>query len=128
MRIAERHILIVDDEIVVRGLVVRVLSREGYLVEAAENGQVAQEMLAQGDYALCLIDLKMPDMDGKELYNFIGSKYPELANRVAFITGDTSSQSTLGFLKLTGRLNLAKPFVLDTLRKVVAREIKAVSH
>lgn len=128
MKTVSWNILIVDDEVVVRDLVVSVLSSEGYLVDTAENGSIAQEKLAQRSYALCLIDLRMPGMGGKELYTFIKDKYPELAKRVVFVTGDTSSLHAMDFLQLTGRPNLVKPFSLDELRKVVAEEIRAASE
>ncbi len=122
MRKVSQNILIVDDEAVVRDLIVRVLSSAGYLVDNAENGQVAKEKLVQKRYALCLIDLKMPVVGGKELYSFIKDRYPELAKRVVFTTGDSVSQDTQDFLREAGRPILVKPFGLDELRRVVTEE------
>ena len=128
MKTDKRHILVVDDEAVVRDLIVRVLSSEGCLVDTAENGGIAKEKLAQKSYALCLIDLKMPGVCGGELYTFIKDKYPELARRIVFITGDTSSRDSLDFLDLTGRPRLIKPFGLDELKRVVAEGTESANE
>jgi len=128
VKTAKRHILVVDDEAVVRDLIVRVLSSKGCLVDTAENGRIAKEKLAQKSYALCLIDLKMPGTCGGELYTFIKDKYPELANRIVFVTGDTKSRDSLDFLNLTGRPRLIKPFGLDELKRVVAEGTESANE
>ena len=128
MKTDKRQILVVDDEAVVRDLIVRVLSSEDCLVDTAENGRIAKEKLAQKSYTLCLIDLKMPGVCGGELYTFIKDKYPELANRIVFITGDTNSKDSLDFLNLTGRPRLIKPFGLDELKRVVAEGTESANE
>ena len=59
--------LIVDDEEVVRNFCKTVLLHEGLAVETAPNGQVALEALANDNFDLILLDIKMPDMDGLSL-------------------------------------------------------------
>ena len=123
----KRHILVVEDEAVVRKLIVRILSDEGYLVDVAENGMIAIKKLAHKNYALCLIDLKMPMMDGKELYTFIKDKYSDLADQTVFITGDAVSRDSRNFLKRTGRPKLVKPFSIAELRRVIDEEVELIS-
>lgn len=57
-------ILIVDDEEKIRNLVRLYLEREGYMVEEAENGRKALEKFKTNSYALIILDLMMPDIDG----------------------------------------------------------------
>ena len=59
--------LVVDDEPHLRRLLGRLMRSEGFLVEEAENGRVAQEVLAKQPATLLLSDLHMPEVDGREL-------------------------------------------------------------
>jgi len=60
-------ILVVDDEPSNRQVLQRILSREGYAVEQADDGRQALDRLRDGGIELVLSDLKMPGMDGLEL-------------------------------------------------------------
>ena len=64
-------ILIVDDEPNIRDLMHRYLSLDGIESDCAENGLSAQRMLKEELYDACLIDLKMPGMDGISLIAWI---------------------------------------------------------
>jgi CheY-like chemotaxis protein len=58
-------ILVVEDDLDTRCLVVDLLREEGYRVEAAENGRIALDRLRRGELpALILLDLRMPVLDG----------------------------------------------------------------
>ncbi|MFH1463257.1 MAG: sigma-54 dependent transcriptional regulator [Pseudomonadota bacterium] len=60
-------ILVVDDEASNREVLARILTREGYAVEQADDGRQALDRLRAGGIELVLTDLKMPGMDGLEL-------------------------------------------------------------
>ncbi len=62
-------ILVVDDNVVNRGILNRILTKEGYEVEEAENGQIAFDLLrdCKTRISLVLLDLVMPVMDGYQL-------------------------------------------------------------
>ena len=64
-------ILIVDDEPNIRDLMHRYLSLDGIESDCAENGLSAQRMLKEELYDACLVDLKMPGMDGISLIAWI---------------------------------------------------------
>ena len=61
------HILIVDDSAVVSAMVTRMLSREGYTVQAVNSGQAALELVPSHPPDLILLDVVMPDPDGLEV-------------------------------------------------------------
>jgi CheY-like chemotaxis protein len=82
------RVLVIDDEpSVVNGLV-RLLHRDGYTVETADNGQQALGLLAEQAYDLLLCDLRMPALDGATFYGRLLLQQPALARRVIFLTGD----------------------------------------
>ena len=66
-------------------------------------------------------DLRMPDMDGAELWREVSAQYPALARRMLFVTGDTLSPSARQFLADARCPSLDKPFgQSDLLAKVAA--------
>jgi DNA-binding response OmpR family regulator len=115
----KRRILSVEDEPSIRQVCQRVLTDQGYQVDFAQNGVAAESMLMKADYDLLLVDIKTPVMDGKQLYRYIEKKYPKLASRVIFTTGDVIGDDTQSFLEQTGRPVLLKPFSPDELKAMV---------
>ena len=57
-------LLVVDDEARIRSLILKYASLEGYETEEAENGMMAVEMCRKNDYALIIMDVMMPELDG----------------------------------------------------------------
>ena len=122
-----KKILVVEDEPAISSVCHRVLTDEGFEVEIAANGQVAQGMIEAEQYDFYLIDIRTPAMDGKELYNWLKEKHPQMANRVVFTTGDVMSGDTESFLEQAARPFLPKPFTLDELRTIMREALKEVS-
>jgi len=79
------NILVVDDEEVIRLLFKETLEELGHKVIAAETAVNALEVVKQQDLDLAFLDLKMPGMDGAELFRHIKAVKPGLP--VAIITG-----------------------------------------
>ena len=121
-----KRILVVEDEPAIGDICRRVLSGEGFEVDIAVNGKVAQDMSDEKQYNLCLFDIKTPVMDGKELYRWLEEKHPQLAGRVIFTTGDVMGKDTQSFLEQTGRPVLPKPFTADELKAIVKETWKGV--
>ncbi len=119
-----KRILVVEDEPAICQICRRVLTSEGFEVDTAVNGDVAQDMLGEKDYHLCLIDIRTPVMNGKQLYQVIIEKHPKLVNRVIFTTGDVVSDDTQSFVEQTGRPLLPKPFTPDELRTIVTETLR----
>ena len=85
-----------------------------------------RKMLREKDYDLCLIDIRTPVMNGKQLYQCIQEKHPKLIDKVIFTTGDVTSGDTQSFLELTGRPFLLKPFTPDELRTIVRETLRQI--
>jgi len=114
-----KKILIVDDEPAICDICQRILTKEGFEVDIASNGKVAQDVIEEKQYDLCLVDIRTPAMSGKELYYWLQAKHPQLANRVIFTTGDVMGGDTKDFLGQTERPFLAKPFTPDDLKAIM---------
>jgi DNA-binding response OmpR family regulator len=102
----------------------RILTREGFEVDIAVNGIVAQDMIKKRQYDICLIDVRTPEMNGTELYQWLQKKYPRVANQIIFTTGGVLDEKTMPFIKQSGRLFLPKPFTPDELTKIVRKALK----
>jgi len=113
---AKRSILVVEDEPSITNVCQRVLGSEGFEVDIASNGKEAQDMIQERRYDYFLFDIKMPILDGKALYYWLKDKYPQLAERVMFMTGESMGVETQSFLRETGAAFLIKPFTPSELK------------
>jgi len=102
----------------------RVLTKEGFEVDIAVNGRLAQDMIEKRQYHTCLIDVRTPTMNGTELYHWLQKKYPRLANQIVFTTGDVLDEKTMPFIEQSGRPFLPKPFTPDELRIIIKRGLE----
>ncbi len=113
------RILVVEDEPAICEICMKVLRSEGYEVEVAVNGKLAEEKLRQKEYDLILIDIRTPVMNGKELYNYIVENVPIMDERIIFTTGDVMGSSIKPFIEKVKRPFLPKPFTPSDLRQIV---------
>ena len=121
-----KRILVVEDEPSIGNICRRVLTREGYEADIAVNGRVAQDMVEEKQFSLCLIDIRTPKMNGTEFYQWLQKKYPQLSDRVIFTTGDTMDRDTQAFLEQSGRPLLPKPFTPEELKAIVQEALKQI--
>jgi DNA-binding response OmpR family regulator len=121
-------ILIVEDEPAICDLCQRVLSGEGFEVNIAANGKVAQDMIADTKYDLFLVDIRMPTMSGIELYQWLEEKHSQLVSRVIFTTGSVIGGDTQSFLEQTAKPYLPKPFTPDELKDIVIETLKEMEN
>jgi two-component system response regulator RegX3 len=111
----EQKILVVDDEQSITDFVSFNLSKEGYKVDVAHDGNNAVEMASQSDYDLVILDVMLPGIDGYEVCRRIRSKSNV---PVLFLSArDTELDKVVG-LELGGDDYLAKPFGI---RELLAR-------
>jgi len=102
------HILIVDDELIVRDSLKEWLLDEGFSVDMAESGQAALEFLSQQPCHLMLTDIKMPGMDGVEVLTRAKALYPDLP--VVMMTAYATVETAVEALKTGAGDYLLKPF------------------
>ncbi len=77
-----KRILVVEDEQAICELCQRVLSSEGFEVDIAVNGKVAQDMIEEKQHNLFLFDIKLPVMSGRELYQWLKEEHPKQISKV----------------------------------------------
>ena len=112
-------ILVVDDELMMRDLLVKILSREGYRIDSVEDGIAALEHLKKQRVDLVISDMKMPRMDGLELLSAIKKNYPEIG--VIIMTGFGDTYTVKDALLLGADEYITKPFKSFEISLVVER-------
>lgn len=112
-------ILIVDDEEMMRTLLDRILSREGYKIRSAEDGVVALEVLKAEKFDIIISDMKMPRMDGFELLKIVKNEYPQIGVIIMTAYGDTYTVKDA--LLLGADEYITKPFKSYEISLVVER-------
>ena len=122
------RILVVDDEENVVYMISRALQADGYSVTVASDGRTALEMMGAQPFDAITLDLKMPDVDGWDVYEELAQRRPDLLEKVIFITGDTARPHTQDFLEKSGRPYLVKPFKLAELKGVVSACVRGDSR
>jgi two-component system NtrC family sensor kinase len=119
-----RRILVVDDEPDVAGVLVDLLRAEHEQVEAVTDGRAALEKIEQAAYDLILCDVRMPGLDGPELYRALRLLHSELLPRFVFLTGDTLNPESREFVQQTGAPCISKPFDFDEVYRVIGRALQ----
>jgi len=82
----ERRILVADDDHAIRQLVTTIMKREHLPVDAVADGAEAIEKLQEHDYAVVLVDLMMPRVDGFGVIDYIAKNMPALKPVVLVVT------------------------------------------
>ena len=120
------RILVVDDEIGIRGAVQRALERAGHEIMLAVDGLEAARTIREVGADLALIDIHMPNMDGMELLITLQAIAPTMPV-VVMSGGDRNRRmGRLADVTLMGATGiLTKPFTLGELRDVVTRALAA---
>jgi PAS domain S-box-containing protein len=108
--------LIIDDEAVVISYLKSLLVSWNYHVETVNNGHDAVKQVENNDYDFILLDIKMPKMNGIEIYHSIIGIKPALKQRIIVITGDVLEKETQRFIAETGIENINKPVKVEELK------------
>lgn len=108
---AKQHILLVDDDTVSRSLARALLEKSGFMVTEAPDGAVAMECLgAVGDgYALVVLDLDMPKMDGREVLTRMRSGPDTAKLPVIVLTGADSPETEIELMERGADDYIRKP-------------------
>jgi len=121
------RVLVVDDEPAIRALVAKIIERAGHSVDTARDGVEAIEKLDANDYAVIVLDLMMPNIDGFGLLDHLRKRQDKSKPAVIVVSAGDS-----GMLRhLDGAMVhsiLRKPFDIDVLGDLVAAAAKAVDE
>ena len=104
-------ILVVDDEELMRYLVVSYLSKLGHSCLTAVDGMDALDKIKGNRIDAVITDIKLPNMDGMTLTREISRKYPELPIMIMTAFNEEYSEGTT--ISAGAREFLKKPFTLD---------------
>lgn len=122
-------VLYVDDEPTIRRAVELWLSRYGIHVLTAASFAEAREQFDRHQIDGVFLDVWLEDGSGFEFNDWLVESFPELAGRIAFVTGNAAGTPLSN--KRLARLNcsvLRKPFDLDALRDVVAQWVRGAGR
>ncbi len=114
------RILIIDDEALVAKSLARMI--KGADSTAVNSGESALALLRDdNDFDVLFCDLMMPGLSGPKFYEALQTEFPQLTNRVIFITGGVFSDVIQAFLDESPVSCLYKPFSLADVKKAIAR-------
>lgn len=120
MSASTRRILVVDDDAAVRRTLDRALARAGHTVILAASGEQACELLQAGtEVDLVMMDLRMPTMSGRTLFQMILAQWPVLAGRLVVMSGDPEADDHASWMSLHDLPVMPKPFSLQEVYAMV---------
>ncbi len=116
------RVLVVDDDAPNRNALMKMLAKEGYVAEQAEDGALALDVLRKRQFDLILADLRMPKVDGIGLLRVVKATRADMP--VIMITGHGTIDDAVQSLKLGAFDFIQKPFkrhdLLRTIDKALA--------
>lgn len=114
-------VLIVEDEAHVRMAHALILERAGFMVHSVENGLEAIAALQVHPYRAVICDVRMPFLEGRRFYDELKKEYPQLKERVVFVTAWASDPDIREFAERERCPLLGKPVDMDELIRTVRR-------
>jgi len=120
------RILIVDDEPKIRSFIGRALAAAGYSTEFADCGAEGLRRALQSHYDLVILDLVMPDLDGRQVLRRLLAGQPEQAVMVLSCVADVAAK--VDCLERGAQDYLTKPFSLAELLARVKVQLRVEAH
>jgi DNA-binding NtrC family response regulator len=117
-------ILIVDDEKFLCQQLEKALSREGYSVIYAFTGKDGIEIAKKETPALILLDLKLPDADGLEIFQ--GMRMLEPRPTIIMMTAHGNVEIAVSAIKMGAYDFIEKPFHIDRLKVIIRNALSAI--
>ena len=122
----EKHVLIVDDDASILGIVSEVLGDDGYTVSTASSGEEAVDILRDNQFSLVMSDIRLPGINGVEVLEHIKRVSPR--TNVIMITSHASLDTSIDAIKHGAYDYLLKPFEdLSLISSAAKRAIEAYS-
>lgn len=111
------RILIVDDERSMREFLEIMLCKDGYVVQCAEDGQLAMQLFKQDPFDLVITDIRMKPVDGLEVLRRCKAIAPQTV--VIIISAYASTETAVAAMKEGAYDYLPKPFKIEEMRAVI---------
>jgi two-component system response regulator PilR (NtrC family) len=119
---AAPHLLFIDDEATLRGLMAERLAEQGFEVVEAESGERALELLDQFAFDIVITDLRLPGIDGFRVIEAARDRYPGIV--VIVITGFGTVAAGVDAMKRGASDFVEKPFQFDKLVHVLQKAME----
>src|SRR2546425_312159 len=116
-------LLVADDDPVARDLLVEVLTREGYRVQAASGGEDCVRIAQAEPCDIALVDLRMPGVDGLTALKRLVTLQP--APTVVILTAFATMETAIDAIRAGAYDYLSKPFRIDEIKMTVRRALEA---
>jgi PAS domain S-box-containing protein len=113
------RILLAEDNAINQKVGLLMLSRLGYIADAAANGRRAVEALEKAEYDVILMDIQMPEMNGIEATEMIHKIYGTKSPTIVALTAEALEGDEERFLNLGFDYYLSKPLQSEALQKVL---------
>jgi DNA-binding response OmpR family regulator len=126
------HLLVIDDDVSIRELLVEYLATRGYRVDGTSDGRIALELMRSNSYDLVLTDYQVPHRDGLDILRVARQASPPLPT--IMMTGYGTVETAVYALKEGAADFILKPFKLKRIHEAIqqaldkARQIKADSR
>ena len=116
---SKEHILIVDDESMIRESLTELLSELGFNTDTAENGKIALNKIRKNYYTFLLTDINMPEINGLELIKTTKKEKHDIS--IIAITGYDKSFTYMDVVNAGANDFLTKPFKIDEIEAKIKR-------
>src|SRR5216684_2582966 len=117
-----KHLLLVEDESLLRQVIAEQLADRGYHVEQADSGEAALTHLADFAFDVIVTDLRLPGIDGAAVVDAAVERYPDIVAIV--VTGYGTVKDAVEAIKRGAWDFVSKPFQLDELLHVLESSIE----
>ncbi len=128
VRVRGKRLVVVEDDPVVRSLVVEAFERHGNTISAFDRSEPALEYLKTHFVDAIISDLHRPGLNGLQFHHEVHRFDAALARRILFLTGDTLNEELAEFLRRHGNPYLPKPVSLRDLFDTVHRVLSQTGH
>lgn len=120
------RIMVIDDERIVVTRLKASLGKYGYTVKAFTNSEQALKALSQQHFDVIVTDLKMPGVDGMEIFHYAHTRFPE--TKIIIISGFATVETAKEAFKKGVYDFVVKPFRINQLRDIIKRAVEELQN
>ncbi|TNF48417.1 response regulator [bacterium] len=117
-------VLVVDDDKLIRAIIVDTLKSTGCLIQEATNGKEAFEMALENSFDLILCDVIMPGMDGLDFLERFRNKGKDA--EIIMVTSSPNLETAIETMRLGAGDFIRKPFTQEDLRTSIQKALERV--